>query len=183
MKCHEMTVRRTAVNGRVHRSPARRVGDDLLPALPAVESPPIYRIPASTSINNETTSMKKTRNVFRNALPLFSIREATIRLAALLCALLPPAMIQAAVITSDTLIDVGDTSYDGQDMVVIGCTLTANGSHAFSSMLLTNTGILSLGGGSAMTVSGALMVQSNSTVLCQGRTHPGRSATSGWELG
>jgi RHS repeat-associated protein len=118
--------------------------------------------------------MKNTGNLFKNTLLLLGSRKATIGLAALLCAPLLATTSQAAVFTSDTLIDVGDTTYDGQDIVVSGCTLTANGDHAFLSMALTNTGTLSVGGGSTLTVAGALTVQNNSTVLCQGANTTGQ---------
>jgi hypothetical protein len=42
----------------------------------------------------------------------------------------------AAVITTNTSIPFYDTSLDGQDIVVIGCTLTVDGSHTFSDVLL-----------------------------------------------
>ena len=118
--------------------------------------------------------MKNTSNVFNNILPLLTNRKATIGLAASLCALLLAATGQAAVFTSDTLIDVGDTTYDGQDIVVSGCTLTANGDHAFLSMAVLDTGTLSLSGGSTLTVSTALTVQNNSVVLCQGANTTGQ---------
>jgi hypothetical protein len=35
---------------------------------------------------------------------------------------------------------VGNTTYDGQDIVVSGCTLTVDGPHAFASLLVTNSG-------------------------------------------
>jgi hypothetical protein len=118
--------------------------------------------------------MKNTGNVFKNMLPLLSNRKATIGLAALLCGPLLATTSPAAVFTSDTLIDVGDTSYDGQDIVVSGCTLTANGDHSFLSMAVLDTGTLSLSGGSTLTVSTALTVQDNSTVLCQGANTSGQ---------
>jgi hypothetical protein len=118
--------------------------------------------------------MKNTSNVFKNILPLLTNRKATIGFTVLLCAPLLTATGQAAVFTSDTLIDVGDTTYDGQDIVVSGCTLTANGDHVFLSMALSNNGTLSLGGGSTLTVSAALTVQDNSIVRCQGANTSGQ---------
>jgi len=35
----------------------------------------------------------------------------------------------AAVFTTDATINIGDTAYDGQDIVVSNCTLTVNGPH------------------------------------------------------
>jgi hypothetical protein len=53
----------------------------------------------------------------------------------------------AAVFTTDTLIDVNDLAFEGQDIQVTGCTLTVNGPHSFNS--------LSLGLGSVLTHSAA----------------------------
>ena len=43
---------------------------------------------------------------------------------------------------SDTSIAVGNTTYDGQDIVVSNCTLTVDGAHPFNSLRLTNTAVL-----------------------------------------
>jgi hypothetical protein len=48
----------------------------------------------------------------------------------------------AAVFTSNTAIGVGDMAYDGQDIVVSNCTLTVNGPHAFTSLLVTSNGVV-----------------------------------------
>src|SRR5712671_664602 len=45
-------------------------------------------------------------------------------------------------ITTNTLIDVGDTTYDGQDIVVNNCTLTVNGQHAFGSLQAVNNAVV-----------------------------------------
>ncbi len=60
----------------------------------------------------------------------------------------------AITFTNDTTIGVLDTNYDGLDLVITNCTLTVDGSHAFSNVLVaagatlthtfTNSGILSL---------------------------------------
>ncbi len=60
----------------------------------------------------------------------------------------------AITFTNDTTIGVLDTNYDGAEIVVTNCTLTVDGSHAFSNVLVTvggtlthtftNSGILSL---------------------------------------
>ena len=47
---------------------------------------------------------------------------------------------QAITFTSDTAIGVGNTTYDGQGIIVSGCTLTVDGPHAFTSLLVTNSG-------------------------------------------
>ena len=55
---------------------------------------------------------------------------------------LAPSLLRAATFTTDTIIGVGDTTYDGQDIVVSGCTLTVNGPHSFNSLQLISGGIL-----------------------------------------
>ena len=39
-------------------------------------------------------------------------------------------------------ISAGNTTYDGEDIIVQGCTLTVDGSHTFASLLVTNGGVL-----------------------------------------
>lgn len=48
----------------------------------------------------------------------------------------------AVTFTNDTQVAAGNATYDGQDIVVQGCTLTVNGTHAFNSLLLSNTAVL-----------------------------------------
>jgi hypothetical protein len=57
------------------------------------------------------------------------------------CALLSQCA-SGAVLTNDTLIDVGNLAYDGQDLVVSGCTVTINGPHSFLNLRLTNHAVL-----------------------------------------
>ena len=45
-----------------------------------------------------------------------------------------------SIFTSNTVIT--NSSYDGQDIVISGCTVTANGSHNFNSLQVTNGGVL-----------------------------------------
>ncbi len=58
--------------------------------------------------------------------------------------MLAPFDARAAVVTftQDTLIDVGNSSFDGQDIVVQACTVTANGVHAFNSVQVVGGGVL-----------------------------------------
>ena len=55
---------------------------------------------------------------------------------------LAPTLLRATTFSTDTFIGVGDTTYDEQDIVVSGCTLTVNGPHSFNSLQLTSGGIL-----------------------------------------
>jgi hypothetical protein len=70
--------------------------------------------------------------------------------------------------TNNTFIAASDLTYDGQDIVIDGTTVTANGLHSFNSMEVNRAGTLSLGGGATLNIGGALDVSSNSVVLCQG---------------
>ena len=50
--------------------------------------------------------------------------------------------VRAATLTNDTLLAIGNTTYDGQDIVLSNCTLTVNGPHSFNSLRLTNNAVL-----------------------------------------
>jgi len=49
---------------------------------------------------------------------------------------------QPVTISTSTLIDVGNTTYEGKDIIVTGCTLTVNGSHAFNSLQVANAAVV-----------------------------------------
>ena len=51
-------------------------------------------------------------------------------------------LLLAATFTTPVTISESDTTYDGQDIVVNGATLTVNGAHRFASLLLTNAAVL-----------------------------------------
>jgi uncharacterized repeat protein (TIGR01451 family) len=55
---------------------------------------------------------------------------------------LTPVGAGAAVVTFTNDTVIGDTSYDGQDIVIRGCTVTANGAHSFNSVQLFGDGVL-----------------------------------------
>ena len=48
----------------------------------------------------------------------------------------------AVVFTTNTTIGAGNTSYEGHEIIVSGCTLTVDGPHAFASLALTNGAVL-----------------------------------------
>ena len=48
----------------------------------------------------------------------------------------------AVVFTTNTAIGTGNTTYDNQEIIVSGCTLTVDGPHAFASLVLTNGAVL-----------------------------------------
>jgi hypothetical protein len=59
----------------------------------------------------------------------------------LLSTILSPAA-RAASFTNAVTISETNTTYDGQDIVVNGATVTINGTHRFNSLLLTNNAVL-----------------------------------------
>ena len=50
-------------------------------------------------------------------------------------------LLLAATFTTPVTISESDMTYDGQDIVVNGATLTVNGPHSFASLLLTNAAV------------------------------------------
>ena len=62
----------------------------------------------------------------------------------------------AAVFTNNTTIAVGNTNYDGQDIVVTNCTLTVNGPHSFTSLLVMSNGVVTHTANPAGTTSNRL---------------------------
>ena len=56
--------------------------------------------------------------------------------------LLVGATARGVTFTVDTAIGAGDGTYEGQDIVVQGCTLTVDGSHSFNSLVVTASGIV-----------------------------------------
>jgi hypothetical protein len=68
------------------------------------------------------------------------MRITTQLLAATLAVALDAATAQAATFSTNTTIGTGDITYDGQEIIVSGCTVTIDGSHAFNSLLVTNNG-------------------------------------------
>ncbi len=55
---------------------------------------------------------------------------------------LPLAGARAILISANTTLSPSDTTYDGQDIVVSNCTLTVNGPHSFTSLLVTGNGVV-----------------------------------------
>ena len=71
-------------------------------------------------------------------IPFVSFRRLLI--PTLLLAVSP--VLSAATFTSNAFISSSNTNFDGQDIVVIGCTLTIDGSHAFSDVILLDNGVI-----------------------------------------
>jgi len=79
----------------------------------------------------------------------------------------------ALMITNSLLIDVGDTTYDGLDLIINDCTVILNGDHAFNNLLVINSGALDVTGGTTLGVAQDLAVRGHSTILCQGANNTG----------
>lgn len=69
-------------------------------------------------------------------------RMKTIRSSLSVLLALAPSLLRATTLTNDTTINSGDATYDTQDIVVSGCTLTVNGPHSFNSLQVIAGGIL-----------------------------------------
>ena len=55
---------------------------------------------------------------------------------------LPLAGAHAALISTNTTLAPGDTTYEGANLIVSNCTLTVNGPHSFTSLLVTSNGVV-----------------------------------------
>ena len=82
----------------------------------------------------------------------------------------------ATVVTFTNETFIADTSYDGQDIVVSGCTVTVDGSHSFNSLQLTNGGVLTHPATTAsqehslkLSIAGDLVVGTNSAIDVSGK--------------
>ena len=93
-----------------------------------------------------------------------------------LVSILTPLSAGAAVtiFTNDTVIS--DTRYDEQDIVVSGCTVTADGAHSFNSLQVTNGGTLTHPATTAnqeyslhLTIAGALVVDASAAIDVSGK--------------
>jgi hypothetical protein len=70
------------------------------------------------------------------------LRQTLLLTSAMILLLSPSRTARAAIFTSDTTIGVNNTNFDGQDLVVINCTVTVDGPHAFSDVLVIDNGTL-----------------------------------------
>jgi hypothetical protein len=71
----------------------------------------------------------------------------------------------ATTFTNGTIISVGNTNYDGTDIVVSNCTVTVDGTHAFSSLLVAGGGVLTHSYSPNGVISNLLSVVDESQVL------------------
>jgi hypothetical protein len=96
----------------------------------------------------------------------------------------------AALFTSDTTIGATDTNYDGGDIIVIGCTVTIEGPHTFSDVLIVENGFIKhapitgvVGAGLNLTVSNFVVIEAGSGIVADGLgfgpgTGPGAGASA-----
>ncbi|MCX6878918.1 MAG: hypothetical protein NTW21_34680, partial [Verrucomicrobia bacterium] len=83
----------------------------------------------------------------------------------------------AITFNTNTAIGNGNTTYDGQDITVSGCTLTVDGPHNFASLAVTNGGVLTHSAapnGEAnnrldLTITGDVTVDATSAIQANGR--------------
>jgi len=84
--------------------------------------------------------------------------------------------VETKIFTDDTIIEADDQTYDGNDIVVGGCTLTVDGSHDFNSMLILSGGILTHSAANPsfdLTITGDMTVDAGGSVNVDGKGHPG----------
>ena len=92
---------------------------------------------------------------------------------------------RAVTFTADTLIAAGDTTYDGQDITVSGCTVTINGAHSFTSLLVTTNGVVTHTANTTtkqywmdLTITGDVTVDLGGSITADGKGY-GSDAGSG----
>ena len=123
-----------------------------------------------------TSLMKKSLQTFRLGLLV----------AGLFC-LGSAAQAVTETITLPTTINVGDTSHDNNDLVIIGTTVTINGAHPFHSLSLQSGAVLNhtaaLAAGMKLTIAQDLTIDPTSKINVSGQgfgveTGPGAGVTS-----
>jgi hypothetical protein len=93
---------------------------------------------------------------------------------ALFCAFLlaGSSHIEAALFFSDTTIGNGDTTYDGEDIVVVGCTVTIQGPHTFSDLAIIEEGRITIPSNSftglSLTITTNAYIEAGSSIDVQG---------------
>ena len=79
----------------------------------------------------------------------------------------------AVTFTSDSAISASNTNYDGDDIEVVGCTVTTDGPHTFSDLFVIANGMIahspatnSADVGLDLTVSNYVVVEAGSGIIC-----------------
>ncbi|MGO8697669.1 MAG: beta strand repeat-containing protein [Limisphaerales bacterium] len=82
----------------------------------------------------------------------------------------------AALFTTNTAIAAGDTNYDGEDILVMGCTVTIDGPHTFSDLFIFENGIVThspftngAGVGLSLIVSNSVFIDAGSKIDADGQ--------------
>ena len=91
---------------------------------------------------------------------------------AFLLVLVFSCVVQAVTFTSNTTISASNKVYDGNDIVVDGCTVTINGIHDFNSLHITNNGVITHTAGDAsfnLTITGDMTIDSGSSINADGK--------------
>jgi len=107
------------------------------------------------------------------------------------CVVLAPLNARAAVtFTHDTVINLGDTTYDGQDIVIQACTVTVNGAHAFKGVQVTGGGVLTHSPTTPaqdfslqLTITNTLLVDGSSAIDVSGRGYVNDASLGALTLG
>ena len=100
----------------------------------------------------------------------------------LAAALLPLLAARAVTFTENAHIADGDATYEGEPVTVSGCTLTVDGAHVFTNLVLVNSATLTHTAGSAgmtLTVSGTVSVATGSKIDVSERGLDYLSGTTG----
>src|SRR5271156_6794950 len=92
--------------------------------------------------------------------------------------LLARSAASGAFFATNTTINAGETSYDGQDIIVFDCTLTVNGQHTFSDVLLiggtlTHSPATNGTGGLSLIVSNNIVIDAASSIRADGLGYAG----------
>ncbi len=115
---------------------------------------------------------------------LAGTRTHVIAVGAVCVLLCLTALASAATFTEDTLIDVGDSTYDFEDIVVQGCTVTINGQHEFNNLAVIDNGIVTHAAFVAtapggvpleLMIAGEMTVEANSRIDVSAKGWPGGS--------
>ena len=148
-----------------------------------------YRLPASAILR--ALSSRSDATLFRNrkSTPYEKI-TANLRLGLLVTALGCfglSARAATETITTPTLIDAGDTSHDNNDLVIVGTTVTINGSHPFHSLALQSGAVVThtagLTAGLKLTVAQNVTIDAGAKIDVSGQGYTASAGPGGGTSG
>jgi hypothetical protein len=99
------------------------------------------------------------------------LRGVTAVVIVALCAVASPA--HAVVFITDTTILAGDSTYDGQEIVVDGATLTIGGAHSFAALTVSVGGIVTHAAADPdfeLTIAGDATIEAGGSIDVSGLT-------------